>query len=122
MSDQQGDGTISLPVSLRAWGGPSFKRQFERECQALDPELLPLRQGMQHGSQVVSDNWRPLYLSASADAARIRVKAGVFFGSVVGGCSCADDPTPLDVVNEYCELLFTIERHTGWVTVRLLEG
>ncbi|MCB1758921.1 MAG: hypothetical protein KDI68_03955 [Gammaproteobacteria bacterium] len=117
----QGEGALAFPASLRAWDGASFRQQFERECGALNPLLLPLREGMRYGNQVVTDDWRPLYLGAGADENHLHVKAGVFFGSVVGGCSCADDPTPLDVGNEYCELLFTIERRSGTARVSLIE-
>ena len=80
---------------------------------------MPLQQALAYGSRVVSDDWSPIFLSATADGARIRVKAGIFYASVIAGCSCADDPTPLDVGNEYCEVIFSIDRHSGRAEVTL---
>ena len=43
-----------------------------------------------------------MLLSASEDAGLLRVKAGIFYTGIIAGCSCADDPTPIDELNEYC--------------------
>jgi hypothetical protein len=48
------------------------------------------------------------------------VKAGIFYTGVIAGCSCADDPTPVDELNEYCVVQFDIDRMTAETTVRLL--
>jgi len=50
----------------------------------------------------------------------IRVKAGIFYTGVIAGCSCADDPTPIDEQNEYCVVQFDIDRTTADATVTLL--
>jgi hypothetical protein len=49
------------------------------------------------------------------------VKAGIFYRGVIAGCSCADDPSPMDETSEYCEVLFEIDRRTGEATVSLVE-
>jgi hypothetical protein len=36
----------------------------------------------------------------------IQVKAGLLYTGIIVGCSCADDPTPVDEINEYCEMQF----------------
>jgi hypothetical protein len=50
----------------------------------------------------------------------IRVKAGIFYTGVIAGCSCADDPTPIDEQNEYCVVQLDIDRATADATVTLL--
>ena len=51
-----------------------------------------------------------LLLTAEADAEQLRVKVGIFFAGVLAGCSCADDPTPVEAQEEYGEWLLTIRR------------
>jgi hypothetical protein len=51
-----------------------------------------------------------MVIASEADGDRIRVRVGVFFSGIVAGCSCADDPTPVEAQNEYCELLVDIDR------------
>jgi hypothetical protein len=42
----------------------------------------------------------------------IRARVGVFFSGIVAGCRCADDPTPVEPQDEYCEFQFEIDRAT----------
>ena len=56
-----------------------------------------------------------------ARANSILVKAGIFYTGIIAGCSCADDPTPLDEQNEYCELELNINKETAETTIVLLE-
>ena len=61
-------------------------------------------------------------LDAHADAAQIHAKVGIFFGGILAGCSCADDPTPVEPQTEYCELLLTLDRTSGKAAVELIEA
>ena len=63
--------------------------------------------------------FRVMPLATEATADRLRVKAGVFYAGIVGGCSCADDPTPLESQPEYCMLWFEIDRSSGAARVEL---
>ena len=45
---------------------------------------------------------------------------GIFYTGVVAGCSCADDPTPVEEQHEYCEVLIEINRATAEAVIRLL--
>jgi len=49
------------------------------------------------------------------------VRAGIFFGSWLTGCQCADDPTPVDVLPEYGEVTVNIDRHTAVATFVMVE-
>ena len=51
----------------------------------------------------------------------IRVRAAILFQSVIAGCSCTDDPTPMSELNEYCEVRLEIDRDTAVTEIRLAE-
>jgi hypothetical protein len=57
---------------------------------------------------------------SDASTTEINIKTGVFYTGIIAGCSCSDDPTPLDTQNEYCELIFTINKQTAETTVHLI--
>jgi len=48
------------------------------------------------------------------------VKAGLLYAGIIAGCSCADDPTPIDEVTEYCVVRFDIDKATAETKVTLL--
>jgi hypothetical protein len=104
---------FSLPLSLAAWNTPDFDRTFKREVEQLDASLLPLQQGLSFTSSVADEPFGVMPLATEATADRLRVKAGVFYAGIVGGCSCADDPTPLESQPEHCVLWFEIDRSSG---------
>jgi hypothetical protein len=104
---------FKLPHSLAAWNTPSFGARFKHEVEQLDATRLPLQQGLSATSWVAEMPFTVMLLGATAVGDCLRVKAGVFYAGVLGGCSCADDPTPLDTEPEYCELWFEIDMHSG---------
>jgi hypothetical protein len=113
---------LSLPLALAAWGKPDFSEIFKHEAEQLDPELLPLQQGLSGTSDVADEPFRIMLIGAAADTdTRIRVKAGVFYAGILGGCSCADDPTPLESQPEYCVLWFDIDKTSAATRVSLVE-
>jgi len=111
---------IYLRQSLKAWGTGSFTATLKQEVGDLDDSLLPLQQGLQNGSYAVSDKLSLTVLSTEENAANIIVKAGLFYNGIIAGCSCADDPTPVEQTNEYCDVLFRISKHDAKTTVSLL--
>jgi len=50
----------------------------------------------------------------------IRIKAGIFYTGVIGGCSCADDPSPSGETNEFCEVQLDIDKTTAATAVALV--
>ena len=40
-----------------------------------------------------------------------------FDTSLIAGCSCADDPTPVEPQPEYCEVELQIEKATGLTAI-----
>jgi len=111
---------FQLSKGLYARQTPAFNQVMKEEIESLDAEMLPLQQGLTHGSYAIGENFKVMILSASEVQDALRVKVGVFYKSIIAGCSCADDPTPIDESAEYCELEFTIDRATANARVTLL--
>jgi hypothetical protein len=112
--------TIRLPHTLRAWGTPAFEAVLKQEIEQLDAAKLPLQQGLVRSSHVTERPFQAMLIRASEDAGLLRVKAGIFYTGIIAGCSCADDPTPIDELNEYCVVQFDIDTTTATATVTLL--
>jgi len=109
---------FSLPNSRDAWGTPAFARTFCHEVAQLPPGTLPLQLALRMGSHVLENTPKVMLLSSRHDESLYRVRAGIFFNSVLAGCNCADDPSPMDQHEEYCELQFEIDPTTGRAKVK----
>ena len=109
-----------LTSSASAWNSDSFNEVLKKEIRSIDSELLPLQQGLSHSNFANGDNMSAVILNSEEIDGSIRVKAGLFYTGIIAGCSCADDPTPVDENNEYCEVLFSIDIKTAQTTVSLL--
>ena len=108
---------LSLPRALAAWNTPEFNALLKRELEAAGPAALPLQQSLSASSYALDDGCTVMVIGASEEAGLIRARVGVFFHGVIAGCSCADDPTPVEPQQEYCELELAIDRSTGAVTI-----
>ena len=112
---------IRLPKSVAAWGQPEFNGVLRNELGELGARQLPLQQGLSSGSHALDSRVEAMIISSSDDAGRIHVRAGIFYSSIIAGCSCADDPTPVDEHAEYCEVILVIDKATGETVVTLPE-
>jgi hypothetical protein len=110
---------LKLNRTLSAWNTDTFNDVFLQEICALDADTLPLQQGLLHSSYANSDSLSAMVLSAKSDDNTLFVKAGLFYTGIIAGCNCADDPTPVEENNEYCEVLFCVDRETAETTVTL---
>ena len=99
---------IKLPLSLQAWGTKDFNRVLKQEIQNLDPGFLPLQQGLSLSSYVGSSPISAIILKSRQETDSIIIKAGIFYTGIIAGCSCSDDPSPVDEQNEYCEIMIHI--------------
>lgn len=95
-------------------------RPIKDEIEHLDVDLLPLEQGLSRSSHVSADRVGATILRVEAETGRIRVKAGLLYAGIIAGCGCADDPTPVDELAEYCEVWFEINAATGEAEVSLV--
>ena len=111
---------IRLTKTLNAWGTPDFKDILKKEIEQMDAGQLPLQQGLSTGSYAIDSQLNAMIIGVSEAAGFIRVKAGIFYSGIIGGCSCADDPTPVNEENEYCVVQLDINKQTAETTVALL--
>ena len=110
---------IRLDKSLHAWGTPDFAAILKQEVAQLGADHLPLQQGVSVGSYVTADPVTVVINSVAEMEDVIRVKAGIFYKSVIAGCSCEGDPTVTTENTEYCEVQLDIDRATAATTVVL---
>lgn len=109
-----------LTKTRDAWNTPGFRDVFKQEAGQLGTDALPLQQGLSKSSHVSGSHYDVVVLNVTEEPQRILVKAGIFYQGIVAGCSCADDPTPIDEQTEYCELLFDIDKDTAETGITLL--
>lgn len=110
---------IRLPRSLEAWGSPGFEQTLKQEVAQLPATALPLQQGLVTASYVSDSGFEVMVISSAAEGDRIRAKLGIFYGGIIAGCSCADDPTPVEEQSEYCVVCLDIDRTTGQAQLSL---
>lgn len=110
---------IRLTRAVNAWGKPDFNAVLKQDIEQLDVDQLPLQQGLSTGSYVAGTQFSAMIICAVDGEGFIRAKAGIFYQGILGGCSCADDPTPVEEQSEYCEVQFDIDKKTAETTVTL---
>ena len=111
---------MQLDKVLHAWGTPDFKAALKREIERMSVEQLPLQQGLTTGNYVL-DKPRTATVNNMSEAEHvICATVGIFYQSVIAGCSCADDPTPTNENNEYCEIRLDINKITAEASVTLI--
>jgi len=113
-------GMVRLTESLIAWGTPGFNDVLKKEIEQLGAGQLPLQQGLSAGSYAIDVQHKAMIIGVSETAVSIRVKAGIFYSGIIAGCSCADDPTPVNKENEYCVVQLDIDKNTADATITLL--
>ena len=111
---------IQFPRSLASWKTPAFDDALKKEITNLDVDILPLQQGLAQGSYSNGKALDVMILACAEDEGFIRIKAGIFYVSILAGCSCADDPTPLSENAEYCLVQFDINKNTAEVSIAYL--
>ena len=111
---------IRLTQALNGWGTPDFKEKLKQEIEQLGVKDLPLQQGLSSSSYAMDDKLNVVIMNVAEQADFIRAKVGIFYTGIIAGCNCADDPTPADEQNEYCEVQVDIDKSTAETNVILL--
>ncbi len=109
---------IALPEALHAWPGEHFSATLKAEIQALPPGSLPLAEGGALGGYVVDDAIVATVLRCRDGLDALHADVGIFFGEILAGCSCGDEP---EIQNSYCELYVRINKHTALAHFSLRE-
>ncbi len=111
---------LKLEKSLAAWGTAGFEPALKQELAEHAGEL-PLQQALTQSSSVAEAPLTVLLHSAAEQGNVIRVRAGIFYEGLLGGCACANDPTPESPYTEYCELLLELDKESAAAKVMLLK-
>lgn len=110
---------IKLANVIQAWGNADFEVVLKSALEGLDHRHLPLQQGLSAGSYALDKDLRVMLIGAEEEVNTLLIKVGVFYTSTIAGCNCADDPTPVDELSEYCELQLEIDKDTAETAVSL---
>ncbi len=116
---------IILPRTIldnRQKNQAEFTAQLKTTLEKLGVKELPLQKGLSQASVALDDELQAIILSVEEEHPHINVRAGIFYTGVIAGCSCADDPMPVERVNEYCEIHIRIDAATGEASIRLSPG
>ncbi len=111
---------IRLSQVLNAWGTPDFETVLKQEIAQLDTAQLPLQQGLINGNYVADTPLTVVINRIAETDHAILVTAGIFYEGLLGGCSCAGDPTTASKSSEYCEVRLDINKTTAETTVALV--
>ena len=111
---------INLNKIITEWGTPTFADSLKLEVQNMNVDQLPLQKGLSASNIALDDNIKAIILNSLDSENIIVAKVGIFYTGVVAGCNCSDDPSPVDVQNEYCEVQLDINKTSGDTTVTLL--
>jgi hypothetical protein len=112
---------LRLESVISVWGRPEFEETLKRELMQLGIADLPLQAGLTSGSQAIDRPISVIIKRIDDTGPVIRARVGIFFKSVIAGCSCADDPTPTNELDEFCELQLDIDKLTAVATITLLD-
>jgi hypothetical protein len=112
---------IHLPKTRDAWNSPRFDQTLKGELEAINAAHLPLQQGLTLSSMVSSEPFSVIVIDSGETGDCIRCRVSIIYAGIVAGCSCADDPTPLDTQTENCELLLLIDKISAATKVDLLD-
>jgi len=111
--------TIKLSEAVASADSSVAAAMLKQELEKVDGLSLPLQQGLTRSSYTDGENFGVTILYVHRDDEGLRAKAGIQYQGIIAGCSCADDPTPQSIIEEYCEIeLLVVEN--GNTTVRLL--
>lgn len=113
---------IKLTKTLLAWGSEAFEAMLKAEIEDLGARHLPLQQGLSSGSYAIDRDLSVMLIGVTEAAGVIQVRVGIFYTGIIAGCNCADDPTPVDELSEYCELQLEIDKNTAETAVSLVES
>ncbi|MBI5005580.1 MAG: hypothetical protein HZB95_00495 [Nitrosomonadales bacterium] len=111
---------IKFEEAMRVWGSPQFGAVLKHGIEGLNPDLLPLQQGLSASSSVADEPFTVMIDSITDNGDIVRVRAGILYQGETGGCSCADDPGTADRAAEYCQVQLDIDKATAVAEIRLL--
>ena len=113
---------ICLTRSLGAWRTPDFESVLIGELATLDASHFPLQAGLKRSSYALSTDVKLMFIVAVDSPDAVKARIGIHYQGMIAGCNCADDPSPVDSVNEYCEVELCIDKRTAEASFTLMES
>ncbi|MEW6446342.1 MAG: hypothetical protein ACOZAQ_08295 [Pseudomonadota bacterium] len=110
---------LKLDSSLAALNAPDFPLILLDELNRQDALSRPLQQGLTYGSVALLDKVKLGVLERREDERAVRIRIAAYYASLITGCNCIDDPSPLSELPEYAELSVEIDRVSGAASVAL---
>lgn len=110
---------IQLMKSVQAWSSSEFESVLKNEVKALGLAHLPLQQGLSSSSVALDRHLALVVLRVQESHDLLNIKMGAFYTGIIAGCGCADDPSPNDEVNEYCEFELELNLANGQAVIEL---
>lgn len=113
--------SVHLPAACAAWMQPDFQSVLLAELRQSGVLVGALQRGITRGSHALADDVCLIVLQRSETAERLQVRAGLSYFSIIPGCACEADPTPMSELPEYVELQIDIQRADGAATLDILD-
>lgn len=111
---------MKLGRVVDAWGTPAFRDVLKVVLEQLTVAQLPLQQGLSQSSYACDDNIKAVIISVAEKSGYIRATAEIFYTGIIPGCSCADDPAPVNDYAEHCAVQIDINLQTAATVISLL--
>lgn len=112
---------IFLAEVLAAWNTPAFENQLKSAIEQMTVDQLPLQQGLANSGYALDTNLKAVLISTAELADYFQATVGIFYTGVIAGCNCADDPTPVDELPEYCVVEVAINKLSAATTICLID-
>lgn len=112
---------ICLPDVLLTADEAELKSRLKQALEKIDGTSLPLQQGLTRSSYTDGKDFSVTVLGLTRGPQQIHAKVGIFYKGIVAGCNCADDPSPVPEIDEYCELELSIDSTSGDAEIVLVE-
>ena len=108
-----------LSNTCDAWNSTEFESILIDELVSLGLAGLPLQKALRFSSVALDRDLQLMLLKVDKQESVASITMGASYSGIIAGCSCSDDPTPEDVVTEYCEFEILLDRHEGLTEIRL---
>ncbi|GKT11796.1 MAG: hypothetical protein ISEC1_P0766 [Thiomicrorhabdus sp.] len=115
------NGFTQLATIIQHHQQPSFAAELQKGIAKLTLAELPLQKGLQQSSVALDDDLSVMLRTIKHEGCVIKAVAAISYNGMIAGCSCADDPTPLNLITEMCEVELLMDTITGMSLVTLLE-
>jgi hypothetical protein len=112
---------FQLAESLQAWSTDNFELILKKELEHIDVNEFPLQNSLLHSSVASTEGLKFILINAVEETGEIRVKVGIFYSGIIAGCNCADDPTPVEPIQEYCEIELSIDKASANTSIKPAE-